>query len=81
MDRSRVNAFNSPKTWHGQITELPGVWTSSGPEIGAHIAAVPSKGHDSRRAEWRDYTKNQGVSGMIEEVGDLQYEQWNSVPY
>jgi len=42
---------------------------------------VPSKGHDSRRAECRDYTKNQGVSGMTEVVGGLQYEQWNSVPY
>jgi hypothetical protein len=33
--------------------------------------AVPSKGHDSRRAESRDYTKNQGVSEMTEVVGGL----------
>ena len=41
-------------------------------EIGAHIAAVPSKGHDSRRAEYRDYTENQRLSEKTEVVGGLQ---------
>ena len=52
-----------------------------GLEIDAHIAAVPSKGHDSRRAECRDYTRNQRLSGMTDVVGGLQYTQLNSVPY
>ena len=51
MHRSPINAFSSPKTWHRQITELREYGPSSGPEIGALIAAVPSKGHDSPRAE------------------------------
>jgi len=51
---------------------LPGVWTSSGLEIGAHIAAVTSKGHDNRRAKCRDYTKNERLSEMTEVVGGLQ---------
>ncbi len=35
-------------------------------EIGAHIAAVPLNGHDSRRAECRDYSKKQRLSEMTE---------------
>ena len=35
---------------------------SSGLEIGAHIAAVPSNGHDSGRAECWDYTKANGLA-------------------
>ena len=42
---------------------------------------MPSKGHDSRRAEYRDYTKNQRLSEMTEVVGGLQYTRLNSVPY
>src|SRR5271167_5090378 len=72
MHRSRINAFRSPKTWYGKSLNC-GVWTSSGLEIGAHIAAVPSNGHDSRRAESRDYTKNQRLSEMTEVAESLQY--------
>jgi len=43
-----------------------------GPEIGAHIAAVPLKGQDSPRAEFRNCTKNQRVGGSLEMVGGLQ---------
>jgi hypothetical protein len=50
-------------------------------EIGTHIAAVPSNGHDSRRAKCRDYTKNTRLSEMTEVVGGLQYTPLNSVPY
>jgi hypothetical protein len=50
-------------------------------EIGAHMAAVPSNGHDSRRPECRDYAKNQRLSEMTEVVGGLQYTRWISVPY
>jgi hypothetical protein len=50
-------------------------------EIGAHIAAVPSNGHDNRRAECGDYTKIQRLSEMIEVVGSLQYTRLNSVPF
>jgi len=60
---------------------LPGVWTSGGLEIGAHIAAVPSNGHDSRRAECKDYTKNQRLSEVTEVVGGLQYTRLKSVLY
>jgi hypothetical protein len=81
MHRSRINAFSSPKDIARQITELAGVWTGSGLEIGAHIAAVPSNGHDSGRAECRDNTKERGVSGMTEVVGSLQYTRLNSVPH
>ena len=51
------------------------------PEIGARIVAVPSKGHDSRRAEYRDYTQNQRLSEMTEAVVGLQYTPLNLVPY
>ena len=37
-----------------------------GPEIGAHIAAVPLKGQDSPRAESRNSTKNQRLSDPTE---------------
>jgi len=50
------------------------------PEIGARIVAVPSKGHDSRRAEFRDYTKDQRLSEMTEVVGGLHHARLNSVP-
>jgi len=61
--------------WHGKIIELGGIAgarTSSGLEIGAHIVAVPSNGHDSRRTECMDHTKNQWLSEMTEVVGGLQ---------
>jgi hypothetical protein len=47
--------------------------------MGAHIAAVPSNGHDCRRADGRDYTAIQRLSGMSRVVGDLQYARLNSV--
>jgi hypothetical protein len=81
VHRSRINAFGSPKTQHWQIIELSGAWTSSGLEIGAHIAAVPSNGHDSRRAEHRDYIKNQRLSETTEVVCGLQHTRLNSVRY
>jgi len=49
------------------------VWTSSGREIAAHIAAVPSNGHDSGRAECLDHINDKGLSEMTEVVGSLQY--------
>jgi len=57
------------------------VGTSSGLEIGAHIAAVPSNGYDTRRAGCRDYTKNQRLSEMTEVVGGLHYTRLNSDPF
>jgi hypothetical protein len=54
---------------------------SNGLEIGAHIGAVPSNGHDSGRSGCRDCTKNQGVSEMTEVVSALQYTRLNLVPY
>ena len=42
-----------------------------GPEIGAHIAAVPLNGQDSRRAEKTDCTKEQRLTTMSKMVGRL----------
>ena len=50
-------------------------------EIGAHIAAVPLNGQDSRRAEKTDRAKNQRLRTMPEMVGGLHYSRLNSVPY
>lgn len=45
-----------------------GIW----PEIGARIAAVPSKGHDRTRAECGDHTQNQDLKHVLELARDLQ---------
>jgi hypothetical protein len=42
------------------------------PEIGARIAAVPSKGHDCTGAEWWDRTQNNGLRCALKLAGDLQ---------
>jgi hypothetical protein len=54
---------------------------STGLEIGAHIVAVPSKGHDSRRADCWDYTENQRLREVTDVVGGLQSKGLNSVLY
>ena len=45
-----------------------------GAEIGAHIVAVPLKGQDSPRAEWRNCIKKQWLRNRLEMVGRLQYQ-------
>jgi hypothetical protein len=46
--------------------------TCTRPEIGARIAALPSKGHDWTAAEGWDRTQNNGLRCALELAGDLQ---------
>jgi hypothetical protein len=70
---SRVNAFTLPKDQRRNwvhSSEMGSVW----PYIRAHIAALPSKGHDTTRAECRDYQKDQELNGRFELANDLHFQ-------
>jgi len=51
------------------------------PEMGARIAAVPSKGHDPTRAECGDHTQNQDLKYVLELARELLVARWNSVAH
>jgi hypothetical protein len=68
-----VIALGSPNAQRGKSTNCRSL-DEHRLEIGAHIAAVPLNGQDSRRAEKTDCAKNQGFRDRPETVAGLHYQ-------